>query len=1012
MNQYTHFLPQHRPEFSDLFALNDNVDDVSSFVEAILAGKPAELLCTSKLEEGEQLIGYPILFRKGEQESAAITAPLFLWRVKVVQEGLNRVVQYTGNQPEYNQELKTYLNSQSDASFDWLAQAGRDLSLPALRSLCEQLSEKLDLLKLDYDIPVRALPNDVLLYAWTKGKGRIHWSGALGKFGGTHSGTTLVERTSPTTSVQREVEQPSQAEPLALERTTKPVLRPIRTYQFTTLDTDPVQSSALRDLDTEANALFSGTSGTGKTHLLVAALVNLLANERKTLVLAKSPTDLRKIKRQLEIQGLEKLAVLIDEPFYDKNDFVTRLRENYNQKKNTDHKADEFQLLMNQSKRRTASLNEGDRALNRIIFGESTWSGVVGRFLESHTRQGRELLDSQLSTRAYQFNYEEYQTLKRDLLRCRELYDALNTLKHPLESLNPDLFQKYADANEAGEFASETIQELSREARTLYHEHIGLTESYGRSLYNHYESHYEQTKDQTNALHDSIGDHSDQYGEDFTDTGTFKNTRLRLAGIFSKQKRQVLNRKKQFQEEYEQLQGKHKKTGYFDYNFTAPSGEGFDRVERDLEYFSEALNDWKQDIPKVVGMAVQNLNATTAYAELGYNQRLKKAESNYEAFIQEINDLSLFEEFFNSDDTTLLKRRKYLEELLDKLEILQYNVRDFDDFYQWKRHWTGLGENSQRLVKALVKVRPSDWEAAFKSWYYHHLLNREYIASLPHNNSVFGDFAEERNTIKTQLPQHILGNWQSNYARQTAALKQQNSGMYNDLFVKKATATQSASLDRLFSDRFNVLIDLFPIVLTTPEVVNKLFPDRPDIFDLVAFENAHELRSEDCKKALRQGKRRWILADSGMGTADSLVHLAKRRGYRSYNLNIPHSARQINLGTKLSASEQTQLFAQTSRFAEEIAHAIEGKIHFGRIKQEQLVGDIPVELIIQSETGGKPVAILCDSFFTNNEAAAYGWERQQRADLEKQGYKIYDCWSVNWWREPEAEAKKLIQFLR
>ena len=58
---------------------------------------------------------------------------------------------------------------------------------------------------------------------------------------------------------------------------------------------------------------------------------------------------------------------------------------------------------MNQSQRRTNALNEGHRSLNRVIFGESTWSGVVGNFLENHRLQERELLDSQLSIRAYQF---------------------------------------------------------------------------------------------------------------------------------------------------------------------------------------------------------------------------------------------------------------------------------------------------------------------------------------------------------------------------------------------------------------------------------------------------------------------------------------------------------------------------------------------------------------------------------------------------------------------------------
>ncbi len=1011
MSKYLNSLPAYRTDFCDITDLSDNKADVSAFMSAVLNGQSAELRHTAQLPAIRMPLGFPVLFmQKGNEEQ--LVAPLFLWEVEVTEAGVNRIIRYNGKPAKVNSELVHYLTGQYGESFDWLRQSPQNLSENQLKTLCIQLSEKLELLDIDYEEEIRTLPNNALLYAWSKGKGRIHWSGLLGDFGqAVKDYVSFSYSPSPSAPIVQESSPVSPPpEPSTSQVPKKSNLSPICEHHFSGMETDPLQTAALRDINTQADMLFYGSAGTGKTYTLVAALTNLLTNKRRALVVAKNETDLKKIKRQIEQQGLAELALTIKEPFYNKNDFATGLRNHYNAGKNNYEQNNEVQILLNKNKRQTNVLNEGHKALNRHIFGDSTWSGAVGHFLHNHADQERELLDSQLSVRGYQFKYDEYQQLDKDLMKCSELYETLNTLNHPLEALNPDIFQRYEDMEEARQSTVGHIETLSNEAKALYHEHIGMIESYGRHLYNHYQSHYELTQTHAQDLHDAISDNATEYGEDFKDTGTFKNTRLRLAGLFSKQKRQLLDRKKQLQDEFELLKKQHAKTGYFNFSF-GETGD-FESTERQLEDYQEALNDWKKGIPRLVGASVQNLNAGTAYAQIGYQEKLKTVGSDYKDFISKVNDIALFEEFFNSDDDTLLKRKKYLEILLDKLEILQYNVRDFDIFYQWKRHWTGLGENSQRLVKAMTRVRPSNWKAAFESWYFHHLLNREYVPSLPHNNAVFDDYTEEQNTLKAQLPNKVKADWFNIRNQEISLLKQQNSGMFNDLFVKKATASQSSSLDRLFEDRFELLLSVYPLILATPEVVNKLLPDRPGAFDLVAFENAHELSYEESKKALRQSDRRWIMAAPNLSTSDSLPNYVEQKGFRKYELNTPYSAIQISMAPRISAAEKDRLFVQTSLFADEIAKIIGKDFPSGQIKKQQMIDDIPVELVVRPAGNNKPVAILCDSFFTSSPAAAYSWERQRRTALTKQGYKIYDCWSVNWWKEPEAETEKLIDFLK
>ncbi|MBK9016420.1 MAG: hypothetical protein IPM82_21415 [Saprospiraceae bacterium] len=68
---------------------------------------------------------------------------------------------------------------------------------------------------------------------------------------------------------------------------------------------------------------------------------------------------------------------------------------------------------------------------------------------------------------------------------------------------------------------------------------------------------------------------------------------------------------------------------------------------------------------------------------------------------------------------------------MEQLESTQLNMRDFKPFHAWQSNWLGLGSLGQKVVRALVKVKPGDWVAAFESWYFNSLLAKAHRLLCP-----------------------------------------------------------------------------------------------------------------------------------------------------------------------------------------------------------------------------------------------------------------------------------------
>ncbi|MEM7105368.1 MAG: hypothetical protein AAF502_19675 [Bacteroidota bacterium] len=670
---------------------------------------------------------------------------------------------------------------------------------------------------------------------------------------------------------------------------------------FQPFDNDPLQEKTLRALAHGDKHIVTGANGTGKAHTLSAIVSNLLSQGKRCLVVGNNPFDLQAVKSQLSSIGLTELCLIISEPELERNHFIEEIKHNAATAKNpVNFDADAYDLLISLCLRDEVRLKEIHTTLNKVIYEDDAWAGMAGKFLESHHIQERSLLNSMLSPDGFTFSPESYELMVEAIQECERLYKDLNTLKHPLEALNNNIFQDNSE-EEAIEHTEFEIQKFEQRAGNLYHRFIGMLENYRQELNNHYTDYYETLREKSLSIKAGIKDYSNQYGTDFQDADAITNTKLKLQGLFSKRPKNILETKKMVLEQYEKLKKDLKRRPYFEFSFDdiKSSGSGFEKINGSLEAFDESLKTWSQTIPKEVDNKVTWLNSTTVIKPLSkYQELVEELEKDYAEFVTEFNESELFEKQFTAKAGPLKEKLEFLSSVVDQIELIKYNLQDFGKFFPWKHYWLTISGMPQKLVEALIKVRPSNWIAAFESWFFHHLLDRNYDETIPNSGQLLHQATEDRGRLNKLMPKKILAAFRSMRNERYDLLKQVNKPLFNKLFSKKNKGIiAETTLGDLMQEDMATTTAFFPVLLMSPKAANNILAGSADNFDLVAFSDAGQMNFKDCVNLLNQADLKFLFANphyseviaSALGKGQkTLLQYGREMKFMEHNLPYYH----------------------------------------------------------------------------------------------------------------------------
>ncbi|MGB0862209.1 MAG: hypothetical protein ACPGXZ_04790 [Saprospiraceae bacterium] len=832
--------------------------------------------------------GYPLFVKKDKDEPKKyIAAPLFTWEMEL---------RPSPTQPgDWIIERKRQATIQANPFLNYYLKKEYDLDMVEIvrDGLANQRISQLDLLKVANEIALKAsfegnnsttnavtIPTESELVEILMNGGNICWSGIIGLFQNQSVQTLDI--------LDAEIQLPDVANPTTDDAD-------FRQYDFSPITLDPYQSAIIKQLDTQSQIVVTGGHGTGKTHTVSALTANLLANKKKTLIISNKTNALETIQNQLDKIGLGELTLITSNPFKEKRAIAEAIYQtSLSVRKLPLYEEEDFQHLLNRCNRSRTRLDSAYQLLSQPIFEQETWTELVGSFIKNQEIEGKHLLNSHLKTVHYQFSKPEYDTLKAKIERAELLYNELNTLKHPLRVLHPNIF---TDKNheDAKSFTYDTLSKILDEVGTVYRQFVVELEHYTNELNGKFEDYYQGLKNKIAEVRADISDYKQQYGDDFNKNGIIRNTRMKLFSVFSKRLTNILDVKSTVKSNYDDIEGSFEFQRYFAYSFPKVSGSlTFDKLNDNLNDFEQALEEWKAGTSNLIQQELVRLDSENINEHVDFKSTINRLNQAFASLITSVNGYELYQKKFHSEANTLIQKRTFLESMTENLENLQYNLRDFDAYYFWTNYWLKLTDEQKSVVKSLITTKPKNWMAAFNSWYFHSILTKQFDASLLSDSETLDEYHQQLEQLKDFLPKTALKFWKLKQANDVRRVKRESKFLYNVFFGKsRERFVDEFNVKVLFDSEFEMLTNMFPAIMMPPHIASEWLPAIKGYFDVVIVDNAENIQTEDAVGGLWRGKKQVILGDElqiGNRMVASSLTYAKQSGYEKTTLPLYHTA--------------------------------------------------------------------------------------------------------------------------
>ena len=836
-------------------------------------------------------LGYPLLHRREGERVGSY--PLFIWPLQL-EPSINRIHHWTlrpdrDRRPLVNLECLQLLEEEpAEVSAELIGRLRR----PAARNLKEwqtlfrELQAAFAEEEAEAEVPVLdpfpvLAELDQLPPGW-----HLHWSGVIGLY--------------PPQLPIREPE-PDELRKLFVEEG-EPIVAP---PPFGWLPLNPMQQSAFQSALSRRTTLVTGKPRSGKSHFLIQFLSNALSNGKKSLVVSDRVGKLQKVQDALFDHGLGTYSYLLKDGIADKSLLVDLLRTLPDRPAPTlPFEEGQYRLLLGKCLRQQQNLEQGYGQVRRKVHGEANWTDLVGHFLHNNRIAGKELLGSQLAPTDFSFDFDELQTIRRDIGQSKPLFHHIRTLRHPLVNLHPDIF--LLRSKEDGlRFVRENLEALLWEVKNLHHRYITCTDEYAIKLADHFDQYYIQLSSRARHLRDSIADHSRQYGEGFLEGG---RSSLKLKSLFSDKAKKVLEAKESIAVGYDHLREVFAQKPYFDFTFSSAEGGQIDRISRELDRFEQVLLEWRGQINAVVQEEVQRLNRKNVHPALPFSDRVELLEAELAKLLERLNDTALYRQTVEDKMLTLPKRQKLLEGLIEQLESSRLNLRDFDRFYDWQKNWLQLGPLSQKVLAALIKVKPDHWEAAFNSWYYHNLLQREQSDHAPTAKLGLAQFTADYRQLRSLLPAKVQHYWYQSQQEALKSFRKDHRRAYQQLFGKDPAAVKALPLENVLSDHLPLITRTIPILCMSAPLAAATLPREETSFDYVVLLEADRIGTGEAAALASLGKQVILVSDNRPEDPQSLLYQLSRLDIPVWDLAPSESDPQpAHMATLLGPEHPDQL---------------------------------------------------------------------------------------------------------
>ena len=156
------------------------------------------------------------------------------------------------------------------------------------------------------------------------------------------------------------------------------------------------------------------------------------------------------------------------------------------------------------------------------------------------------------------------------------------------------------------------------------------------------------------------------------------------------------------------------------------------------------------------------------------------------------------------------------------------------------------------------------------------------------------------------------------------------------------------------------------------------------------------------------------IAGTNHGKAPIFAYLAYAKAVSEKNEDLRKSVLQALSNNNIVSdnSKSVREDKLESVFEEEVFNRLIQTELRDFIELQYKVGGFRIDMVVDFKIPGIPkIAIECDGakYHSSDEAYLYDFHRQKI--LESHGFKFHRIWGTNWWRNPDYEMKKLLDFI-
>lgn len=630
-------------------------------------------------------------------------------------------------------------------------------------------------------------------------------------------------------------------------------------HGFTAADTDHSQQAVIDQLNKGNKFIIQGPPGTGKSQTLTALITNALSNGAKCLIVCEKTTALEVIYDNLNNLGLGDLCGFINDPISDRRKIVEKVRSTplINYPRFFDGK---FNQMTDEIQQQITELSNGYEALASIIWEDQGWSDLLGRFLKAKRIIKTNPLKDKLKSINWELTPEEYHHYVSILNQSEGLINQSNL------SIDEELHDRFFIDERKG-YVKETINDTYKEqiemANRLKKRFDELPDQYKSDIVNYFEA-IKTEQD------DSIQSFNNYYNQlekidsqiIYMTPASLKENVTKVAAFFSPKTKKALEYRANIIKTYNDISKASKKLPELKFTFISdPEFMPLDTLKQSIDRFNEDYKKFGTSTDKLVKKGINDIlqeGKITAGADL---TKLQSLNDECKHFVEKLNESKLFKRKLSfAEKANYYNHKKNLIEIITRIENVGIGLKFFSPYYDYQSFFLKLDEKEKKVIKIFTDSENKSkfsYTDLFNHFYIEKILLHNEKITLPKDTKKLESLYEKIEKLKEVLVNKTLSTFSKKQWNSITSYPQYKS-LYN---IRGGGGQRRNSLRQIINHNFNFFTNFFPVILTNPTACATLFPLTQDIFNIVIFDEASQLRLEDTYTALLRGKIKVVSGD-------------------------------------------------------------------------------------------------------------------------------------------------------